>query len=170
MAVPLSEQIEEVEKTVRERERFWLGADGNKISRGRLLEETAISKTERMRAAAATLSWLGRNMGWIRCEAEARRMRDLDERQQAGASAARAGREETAKPEPDEFDAPDEIDTDQSDLDDAGSDDTPEFDAAPDTDEQILAYAEALPITREMRRHFPGAEITGVRTVNGGDI
>ena len=152
MAVPLSDQIEEVEKTVRERELFWLGADGQKVQRGRLLEATARAKTDRMRSAAASLRWLARNMGWIKAEAEARRMRDLDEWQRGAAVQARVA------PEPD---PPIHADEEPGE----GGDDLPDI-ADPETDEQVMAYAASHPTTSEMHRHFPDAEILSVRELD----
>lgn len=89
MAIPLAEQIEEVAKTVRDRQRSWL----DEGRRGRMLEETAIRKTEHLRAAEATLRWLAKNMGWIKAHAEAQRLADMER-----AQAALAGSPATAPP------------------------------------------------------------------------
>lgn len=70
----LDEQIEEVAREIRQRERVypkWIAA-------GRLKQETADQKLEHLRAAQATLQWLFANMDWIRPIAVERRQVQLE--------------------------------------------------------------------------------------------
>ena len=66
--VPLTEQIVEVEKTIRDRARRY----PDLVARGRLLPDTADRKLEALRGAQTSLTWLDANMYWIRPEAERR--------------------------------------------------------------------------------------------------
>lgn len=67
--VSLAEQIEEVGRAIRERERTY----PDRIHAGRLRPETAQRKLDHLRAAYRTLEWLALNHDWIRREAALRR-------------------------------------------------------------------------------------------------
>lgn len=67
--VPLSEQIAEVEREIRQRCRVY----PKLVADGRYKQETADAKLAAMRATQSTLIWLEANEGWVRTEAVRRR-------------------------------------------------------------------------------------------------
>ena len=69
--IPLSEQIVEIEREIRQRARVY----PKWVSEGRYKRETADAKLAAIRAAHDTLIWLETNMDWIRAEAQ-RRLRE----------------------------------------------------------------------------------------------
>lgn len=68
--IPLSEQIAEVEREIRQRARRY----PDLVEAGRLKPETADAKLAALRAAQSTLVWLEGNMSWIKPEASRRAM------------------------------------------------------------------------------------------------
>jgi len=67
--IPLTEQIEEVGREVRYRERLY----PNWVKLGRLKKDTAETKLAAMQSVKSTLTWLEQNLDWIKPEAERRR-------------------------------------------------------------------------------------------------
>lgn len=67
--VPLTEQIEEVGREVRSRERLY----PEWVKKGHYKKETAETKLAAMQAAERSLKWLAQNIDWIRPIAEQRK-------------------------------------------------------------------------------------------------
>lgn len=75
--VPLSEQIEEVGREIRLRQRLY--PEWIKIRR--LKQETADTKLAAMQAAERSLQWLAQNIDWIRPIAEQRKLLEQQQRE-----------------------------------------------------------------------------------------
>ena len=67
-AIPLVEQIKEVEREIRSRARLYPIL----VARGRLTQPVADKKLADLRAVQSTLTWLEANEHWIKPEAERR--------------------------------------------------------------------------------------------------
>lgn len=75
--IPLSEQIEEVGREVRHRERLY----PEWVKLRRYKQETADAKLAAMQGAERSLRWLAQNIDWIRPIAEQRKLLEQQQRE-----------------------------------------------------------------------------------------